>query len=130
MIRTIVSYCLSFILLLSVLYIPVHTHRCHLFDKTETTLFSAMSCCCTDAEGEIIDTKCCSSSVKVYASDHESIAGHSSINVTPPAQWLATIVMPQDKYHEVNYDSDIDARPPPVQSSGRFKLIQHQVFRI
>lgn len=130
MAKKIVSYCLSLILLLSVLYIPVHTHKCYLFNKTETTLFSSTNCCCADMEGEILDFKCCNSSVKVYASDHESTAGNSTIHVIQPAQWLANVVLPQNKYHKIDFDSDIDARPPPRLSAGRYILIQHQVFRI
>ncbi|MEP0369087.1 MAG: hypothetical protein ABJN36_06255 [Cyclobacteriaceae bacterium] len=81
-------------------------------------------------EGEILDFKCCNSSVKVYASDHESTIGNGSINVIPPVQWLTAVVLPQNKYHEVDFDNDIDARPPPLLSSGRYILLQHQVFRI
>ncbi|MFT6865415.1 MAG: hypothetical protein ACJA08_000233 [Cyclobacteriaceae bacterium] len=134
MAKKLTSYYLVLALLSSMLYVPVYTHTCNLFNKSTTRVFRVNHCACDQAGSNetSFGMNCCSLKVQTFSTDHQGIAIPKSIinfNISPsPTGVIPSIA---DISFNNYFASATSIRPPPDQSfQNNSIIILNQVFRI
>lgn len=109
------------------MYVPVYSHTCNVFEKTEISFFNNNSCCDSGCASETIDFKCCSLSSKAFYIDYETTIEKSNHFILEQIGFDSTTLLSLSNrsfsipHHKSNH-------PPLIlKSNARAKL---QVFRI
>lgn len=128
--KKLLSYYLIFTLLLSLMYVPVYSHTCHLFDKTEKYVFSSPSCCeSSGTSNEKIDFQCCSLSYETFVVEQESTSVEAS-----DFQKSNTLVSLCSIYDSTlgqgKFPTEPNTYKPPTKARRLPQYIVFQVFRI
>lgn len=128
MAKSITSYYLIATLLMTMMYIPIYTHTCHIFNKSKTSIFASPSCCGEKNGKEKLDINCCSMSIKtlVVEQDFEVEKNHSSDIIV---KLVAQIEDFAPKITCSFHSKETYSRPPPLKSSWS-SLAMNQTFRV
>ena len=130
MVKRILSFLVAFSLLLAILYVPVIRHTCHLFDVTETALYSAEVCCSPGGfESERIDVNCCSLSIETYKADITVEVSLPTIELNVPFKYI-DIELSQLRAFQKAETSYPVFGSPPLSLANRTLLNQIQIYRI
>lgn len=130
MTKSLASYGLIFTLLVASLQVPVFLHTCHLFDITDSSVYTVKKCCDPSIGTDTaIAMNCCSLELKNYKADLTTeltrllvTSFHPLLTTVLPDLALA---VPHGTVNEV-----LEIRPPPRQLSNTTLLHFIQVLRI